>query len=636
MKIGTVTVENFISIGKISFALDHLGLVLLSGENRDNPSAISNGSGKSSLMDSVCWGLYGETARGVRAGDVVRHGQKNASVTIELMDDDGTGYTVTRKRMKASGRLTITQGANDLTLGTEALTQARLDKILGCGVEVFRAAVYLGQESMPDLPGMTDKKLKELIEEASGVGVLELAYARAREQSLVADRVLERTQMALTSVQEAVKRLAGETDGMGVMRATWENQRFARKEAETINAAAAQVERDNLLTSQAYGLDHVKLRAGLGLVETSLAGFTTAQAAERRLASDVGTAERVEATAGVTLRLALASMAKLQADADRLDGRVGQPCDACGHPLDAAALAHARQAAGDAIARGRDEAGKGAAVLKAAREALETARSALTTHRSTMGDPTALQAKAQGIRKLLDAHSDAHRQAADSLRRAQEAASRAAAVAVEVNPYDGMIMAKTREAADKATQEIDVTAARDAEILTVERLKNVVKVFGPAGVRAHILDQVTPYLNERTSAYLDALSDSTLKASWATLVKDSKGNLKEKFCIEVQHPAGDNFQTLSGGEKRKVRIACALALQDLVASRASKPFRLWVADEIDDALDSAGLERLMGVLEAKAKERGTVLVISHNDLTDWISDVWTMVKESGESRLEVE
>ncbi|TOJ96769.1 chromosome segregation protein SMC, partial [Vibrio parahaemolyticus] len=70
-------------------------------------------------------------------------------------------------------------------------------------------------------------------------------------------------------------------------------------------------------------------------------------------------------------------------------------------------------------------------------------------------------------------------------------------------------------------------------------------------------------------------------------------------------------------EKRKVRLATALALQDLVSSRASKPIELWIGDEIDDAVDVSGLERLMTVLEEKAKEKGTVLIVSHNQLSDW-------------------
>lgn len=67
----------------------------------------------------------------------------------------------------------------------------------------------------------------------------------------------------------------------------------------------------------------------------------------------------------------------------------------------------------------------------------------------------------------------------------------------------------------------------------------------------------------------------------------------------------------------------------MVASRATKPINLFMADEIDDAIDPPGLERLMGVLDRKAKERGTVLVISHNSLSDWIDNVITVTKSGG-------
>ncbi|HBS6576380.1 TPA: exonuclease, partial [Klebsiella pneumoniae] len=88
---------------------------------------------------------------------------------------------------------------------------------------------------------------------------------------------------------------------------------------------------------------------------------------------------------------------------------------------------------------------------------------------------------------------------------------------------------------------------------------------------------------------------------------------------------------LSGGEKRKVRLACALALQDMVANRASKSIQLFIGDEIDDALDSAGLERLMGILEAKARERGTVMIVSHKEMKSWFRETVTLEIKEGRS-----
>jgi DNA repair exonuclease SbcCD ATPase subunit len=130
--------------------------------------------------------------------------------------------------------------------------------------------------------------------------------------------------------------------------------------------------------------------------------------------------------------------------------------------------------------------------------------------------------------------------------------------------------------------------------------------------------------------YLGTLSDGNILATWQTLTRNGKGELKEKFTIDVTSITGGlDFKSLSGGEKRKVRLATAMALADLVSSRATKPIDLLIADEVDDAVDSSGLERLMVVLEQKAQERGTLFVISHNDLASYIRQTLTIRKSNG-------
>ncbi|MCV4633244.1 hypothetical protein OFB83_32095, partial [Escherichia coli] len=82
--------------------------------------------------------------------------------------------------------------------------QERIGGILGCSMEVFLAAVCLAQERMPDLPALTDRHLKALIEEAAGLGMLETAYARARERRIAAEREVDR----LTAAHDLADRRA--------------------------------------------------------------------------------------------------------------------------------------------------------------------------------------------------------------------------------------------------------------------------------------------------------------------------------------------------------------------------------------------------------------------------------------------
>jgi len=55
---------------------------------------------------------------------------------------------------------------------------------------------------------------------------------------------------------------------------------------------------------------------------------------------------------------------------------------------------------------------------------------------------------------------------------------------------------------------------------------------------------------------------------------------------------------------------------------------------VDDALDQAGLERLMVIMERRARERGTVIMISHNTLSDWCDQITTVRKSGGVSTVE--
>ena len=160
-----------------SFDLDDKGLVALQGVNLDDTAADSNGSGKSSFLDLVSWILTGETARGSSTQDVIRRGATEAKGLLNLKEGNFV-YNIIRSRTKSKETLTIykTDFSNpllsvgtDITKGTIKLTQDEIWKILGCSSEVFKAAIYIGQENLPDLPRMTDKQLKLIIEKAAGV-----------------------------------------------------------------------------------------------------------------------------------------------------------------------------------------------------------------------------------------------------------------------------------------------------------------------------------------------------------------------------------------------------------------------------------------------------------------------------------
>lgn len=637
MKIQSLSIDNFLTVGSAWVELDDRGLLLIQGQNNDDPSAESNGAGKSSVVDALCWGIYGTTARGVSSDAVVnKTAKKDCKVVITLVEGDKE-YTITRHRKHATGknsvliyeRDTATGAGVDLSKGTDKETQEVINKVMGCSLDVFMSAVYAGQECMPDLPGMTDKMLKTLIEEAAGVEVLTEAYTAARDRYNKAKANVDALTVTQTTAISNDSYLNSEVARLEGTSKDFEDGRRDRAKAELAKVLPIQNE-INKAEEALKAWDEPAARAELEEIDAKIKAHKTEEAEYNKLATEAMLLDKSLAAAKSTIAMKKNSLANAEEGLARIEEQIGKPCGECGKAYCEHDLEAARQARRETIAAIKkdllDFAGETKKLVAQVTAAQETA----ATFKAGMTDITAAATRQRELSNLLNAIDAAKRQIEGKRKDIATIKAAANAKLTEANPWTMAVETKKAEVKRNAEILAGITERIEKAGDELELLADAVKVFGPAGVRAHILDTVTPYLNDRTREYLGALADGNIHATWATLAKTAKGDLKEKFNIEVTNDKGaESFAGLSGGEKRKVRLATAMALQDMVAGRATKPIDIFIADEVDHALDESGLERLMGVLERKARERGTVLVISHNSLSDWIDNVITVTKTGG-------
>lgn len=640
MIITKLVIENFMSIGEARLLMGERGLVLIQGSNEDDTSATSNGAGKSTIPDSISWCLFGETARGESGDSIVnRTVGKNCRVQLYVHDESAdNGYVITRhrKHKEEKNRLTVhlmgDAGAVDLTGGTDKITQSLVEQIIGCSKAVFDAAIYAGQERMPNLPMMTDKQLKELIEEAAGITEIQTYLAKAREELATAKGEHDTLAGFRMSTIERKRIQEERLDSHKSLSAEWEARRdLELKSIETklkVLGSASDLE-------FAANLEDITVREASARIDALTKEMSKPDAAREALRVDLSKAEKALSAIETKVRMVAADLKRDKAASESLDALIGTPCKECGKPYHEEDLETARKARRAGL-KERVDAYKGLQeALSEARIARDTAQSAYDSHVSDESEKTVIADELAAMKKKMVDAIKRREGFTTSLNEVVELNKQSIKLSTGSNPFTSKIAEVEKQIGllEDSIRETDANIDALSEKLAL--YEQAVEVFSPAGVRAHILDNVTPYLNTKTAQYLTTLSDGNLSATWSTLSTTAKGELREKFVIEVSHAkGGDSFGLLSGGEKRKVRLSCALALQDLVATRAHKPFRLFVADEIDDALDASGLERLMTILDEKARERGTVLVISHNELSDWIRDVATVVKRGGVSTVE--
>lgn len=635
MKFLTLEVENFMALANAKVELDQRGLVLIQGVNAGDSSAASNGAGKSTLMNSLMWCIYGETSHGVKGDDVLSTGhEKNCRVKVTI-EDEGKRYAIIRhrKHKEFKNRLIVRGEDGDMTKGKDSLTQEFVERLIGASKEVFMASIYASQEAMPDLPGMSDKNLKTIVEEAAGVDRLTKAYAIARERANAAAARMETTKTKMDACLSLVESAQNELESAKTSSEAWERDRSERLDVARADLVGAEV----TLTEVEMELRSLpeQIRDTENAIGKEREKLASKEEHDAKLVKVRGAITDIRASIRITENIQKEAMQRARAfkvKAEEVNTKVGEPCPTCGKAYCVEDLSTVKESFVEQARSEISQAQASATSVAKYQEHLEKALKIESSLVASTADVSAIISRIEQLTKELGTlrHREKEVVAVEAL--VARARSEVDRITKETNPFLAVIKRHEESlAANKSNYGVLKTELKNIQeqALLLDKAR---QVYSPAGVRSHILTSVTPFLNAQTAEYLNTLSDGNIVAEWSTMESTKKGEWRDKFNISVRKiGASKTFQTLSGGEKRKVRIACSLALQDLVASRASKNIELFIGDEIDDALDTAGLERLMGILEAKARERGTVMIISHKEMKSWFRETITVEVKEGRS-----
>lgn len=141
MFIKKVSIKNFRSFKDVEFEFQKTGLFLLNGKNEELDC--SNGSGKSSIFESVFFGLYGRTTKNIKIAEVVRRGTKTCEVMVEMENNNNT-YIITRKR--PSGLVLIENGIS-VNINEKELQNYIENNVLKLSYDLFLQICYFPQNS---------------------------------------------------------------------------------------------------------------------------------------------------------------------------------------------------------------------------------------------------------------------------------------------------------------------------------------------------------------------------------------------------------------------------------------------------------------------------------------------------------
>lgn len=632
MRILKLEIDNYGAFyGHHEWALADQGLVMVLGDNRDEPRMNSNGAAKSTGPDCLDWTLFGVVPRGDHVDSIINEESKCVRGIAYIEDDDGKAIRVQRQR-KWEGEtrgLRVWIGEHEVTALDDKETQAILEQALGLDRQIFHAAILFAQTDDFNFADASDSERLEILSKVYQLDVIDDWADKAK-------KLRSECEAQVNSRLARIAQFEGELQGLAAIDytahiAAFEQQRAA-KLAE-ITKSVSEV-RQYLAHAQAQLAGEAEARAYLAEVERSRPQLSV-PALDPRFNDAVTAAHSDQAQVFASIHTVETKLAKVRAL------RRGD-CSACGQPItEQHVAAEVARMEAEIAALKADVPAKQAA-LKAALDqrahaqhfiddqvaafntvALPAFQAALTTAQQRV-------AHFDATRRYIETTTAAH----DSLLREHET------VRTQANPSQ----VQQQTMLDRKAQ-VEHMHLADRQLLETEQsvLAHVdfwVTGLGPKGLKSYFLDSRLQEMTDAANEWVKILTGGTIWIRFETQTMGrSTGKLSNKINIRVFRYNRNgtiterNYRSWSGGEKKRVSWGISFGFSRLVAARARKRYDLLILDEVFKFVDRAGRDAVVEMLRYLKREKSSVFVIEHDaDFQSAFERSLLVRKENGRSK----
>ena len=191
-----IVIKNFLSIGYAEIDFRNLGYVLVQGKNfSSEDNASSNGSGKSSIFESISWVLTGETVRGIKSSVANMKANQGAFVEIHFIVDDKKIKIIRTKDDKEYGTTLklFVNGEDKSGKGIRDTSKILCDYLPDITPSLIGSVIILGQSLPQRFSNNTPSGRKEVLE---GLSKSDFMIADLK------DRIASRKQLLLDTIKE--------------------------------------------------------------------------------------------------------------------------------------------------------------------------------------------------------------------------------------------------------------------------------------------------------------------------------------------------------------------------------------------------------------------------------------------------
>jgi DNA repair exonuclease SbcCD ATPase subunit len=570
-----ITLRNFLSIGAVTQAVDfdRKDLTLILGENLDlGGDGARNGTGKTSLIQGLCYALFGTPINNIRRDNLVnRTNGKGMMVTLEF-SVNGTEYKIERGRKPNILRFYVnnTEQVNkDDAQGENKETQQAIEKVINMSIDMFRHIIALNTYSEPFL-ALKANDQRNIIEQLLGITLLSEKADQIKELLRQSKDNIQQEEFRVKAVEEANKRVKEQIEALKRRQTLWKS----KKQEDTTRLMSEWTELQGINIAN-------ELQAHKDL------------AIYNKKVKDIADANKLLVRANIDLDKESKVIDKLKKEIELLKKH---ECYACGQTM-------------------HDD--KHEQVLAAKEKLLqEAALQSLTTFGEVdelmlliteLGEPGTMPVCFYDTEQQAFEHANKLTTLEDQIKNRVN----------DIDPYEEQIT----DMENQALQTIDFDSINKlTRVMEHQKFLLDLLTSKDSFVRKKIIDQNLSYLNARLTHYLDKIG------------LPHQVVFQNDLNVEITELGRElDFDNLSRGERNRLILGLSFAFRDVWENLYVPINTLFIDELIDSGLDTMGVENSIAILKDMSRRRQkSIWLVSHREeLAGRVPSVLKVVKENG-------
>lgn len=215
-KLNRITAQNLCAFKELDYTLTQGVTTLIFGDNRDNESQRSNGSGKSALLECIAIGITGSPLRKIKNEEIINDAADECYVSLEFSNNScDEVFTIERSlyRKGASGVRCVIE-RDGKTVNTDEAIQHSVDgynkyilEKLGITRDELFNNFILSKHRYEDFLSSSDKEKKEIINRFSNGIVVDEAIVKITEDIAPIEKELHEVDLELAGVDGRIRML---------------------------------------------------------------------------------------------------------------------------------------------------------------------------------------------------------------------------------------------------------------------------------------------------------------------------------------------------------------------------------------------------------------------------------------------